>query len=130
MQRADGPYLFDVDGNRYIDFAAGIAVVNTGHRHPKVMQAVKDQIGVPVLTDVHEDTPVAPVADIIDVIQTPAFLCRQTNFMQKWAAIAATLGLVTLAGCGGDDGPMTVKGEVVISDQTGPSDRSPIACQA
>lgn len=41
--------------------------------------------------------------------------------MQKWAAIAATLGLVTLAGCGGDDGPMTVKGEVVISDQTGPS---------
>ena len=41
--------------------------------------------------------------------------------MQKWAAIAATLGLVTLPGCGGDDGPMTVKGEVVISDQTGPS---------
>jgi len=64
---------------------------HTSYRGPgledglKIMQAVKDQIGVPVLTDVHEDTPVAPVAEVIDVIQTPAFLCRQTNFMQKWA---------------------------------------------
>lgn len=51
----------------------------------KIMENVKKQIGVPVLTDVHEDTPVDEVAAVIDVIQTPAFLCRQTNFMQKWA---------------------------------------------
>ncbi|MGH6784570.1 MAG: 3-deoxy-8-phosphooctulonate synthase, partial [Sphingomicrobium sp.] len=46
---------------------------------------VRKQIGVPVLTDVHEDTPIDEVASVVDVIQTPAFLCRQTNFMQKWA---------------------------------------------
>ena len=64
---------------------------HTSYRGPgleeglRIMQKVKDEIGVPVLTDVHEDTPVEPVAEVIDVIQTPAFLCRQTNFMQKWA---------------------------------------------
>ncbi len=51
----------------------------------KIMENVKKQIGVPVLTDVHEDTPLAEVAAVIDVIQTPAFLCRQTNFMQNVA---------------------------------------------
>jgi 2-dehydro-3-deoxyphosphooctonate aldolase (KDO 8-P synthase) len=42
---------------------------------------VRDQIGVPVLTDVHEDTPLDEVAAVVDVLQTPAFLCRQTNFI-------------------------------------------------
>lgn len=51
----------------------------------KIMETVKAKIGVPVLTDVHEDTPLAEVASVIDVIQTPAFLCRQTNFMQNVA---------------------------------------------
>ena len=51
----------------------------------KIMEAVKKQVGVPVLTDVHEDTPLKEVASVIDVIQTPAFLCRQTNFMQNVA---------------------------------------------
>jgi 2-dehydro-3-deoxyphosphooctonate aldolase (KDO 8-P synthase) len=51
----------------------------------KIMEEVKKRIGVPVLTDVHEDTPLAEVASVIDVIQTPAFLCRQTNFMQNVA---------------------------------------------
>lgn len=51
----------------------------------KIMEKVKKQIGVPVLTDVHEDTPLNEVASVIDVIQTPAFLCRQTNFMQNVA---------------------------------------------
>lgn len=51
----------------------------------KIMENVKKQVGVPVLTDVHEDTPLAEVASVIDVIQTPAFLCRQTNFMQNVA---------------------------------------------
>jgi len=47
----------------------------------KVLAEVKRQIGVPVLTDVHEDTPFAEVASVVDVMQTPAFLCRQTNFI-------------------------------------------------
>lgn len=51
----------------------------------KIMESVKKQIGVPVLTDVHEDTPLTEIASVIDVIQTPAFLCRQTNFMQNVA---------------------------------------------
>lgn len=51
----------------------------------KIMETVKARVGVPVLTDVHEDTPLAEVASVIDVIQTPAFLCRQTNFMQNVA---------------------------------------------
>ncbi|MFW5926564.1 MAG: 3-deoxy-8-phosphooctulonate synthase [Wenzhouxiangella sp.] len=51
----------------------------------KILQAVQSQIGVPVLTDVHEDTPLAEVAAVADVLQTPAFLCRQTNFIQNVA---------------------------------------------
>ncbi|MCU7829690.1 MAG: 3-deoxy-8-phosphooctulonate synthase [Candidatus Thiodiazotropha sp. (ex Myrtea sp. 'scaly one' KF741663)] len=51
----------------------------------QILQKVKDQIGVPVLTDVHEDTPMAEVAEVVDVLQTPAFLCRQTNFIQTVA---------------------------------------------
>ena len=51
----------------------------------RIMQSVQKQIGVPVLTDVHEDTPLNEVASVVDVIQTPAFLCRQTNFMQSVA---------------------------------------------
>ena len=47
----------------------------------KVLGKVREQIGVPVLTDVHEDTPLAEVAAVVDVLQTPAFLCRQTNFI-------------------------------------------------
>ncbi len=51
----------------------------------RILHAVKQQIGVPVLTDVHEDTPLADVAAVVDVLQTPAFLCRQTNFIQNVA---------------------------------------------
>jgi 2-dehydro-3-deoxyphosphooctonate aldolase (KDO 8-P synthase) len=47
----------------------------------KALSRVRDQIGVPVLTDVHEDTPLEEVAQVVDVLQTPAFLCRQTNFI-------------------------------------------------
>jgi len=49
----------------------------------KILEKVKQQIGVPVLTDVHEDTPFNEVASVVDVMQTPAFLCRQTNFIQR-----------------------------------------------
>jgi 2-dehydro-3-deoxyphosphooctonate aldolase (KDO 8-P synthase) len=51
----------------------------------RILQKVKDQLGVPVLTDVHEDTPLEEVASVVDVLQTPAFLCRQTNFIQNVA---------------------------------------------
>jgi 2-dehydro-3-deoxyphosphooctonate aldolase (KDO 8-P synthase) len=51
----------------------------------RILQKVKDEIGVPVLTDVHEDTPLDEVASVVDVLQTPAFLCRQTNFIQNVA---------------------------------------------
>ena len=52
----------------------------------RILQKVKDEVGVPVITDVHEDTPMDEVADVVDVLQTPAFLCRQTNFILKVAA--------------------------------------------
>jgi 2-dehydro-3-deoxyphosphooctonate aldolase (KDO 8-P synthase) len=52
----------------------------------RILAAVRKQIGVPVLTDVHEDTPLAEVAAVVDVLQTPAFLCRQTNFIRNAAS--------------------------------------------
>jgi 2-dehydro-3-deoxyphosphooctonate aldolase (KDO 8-P synthase) len=57
--------------------------VDTGLR---TLQSVKELFGLPVLTDVHEDTPIDEVAEVVDVLQTPAFLCRQTNFILKVAA--------------------------------------------
>ncbi len=51
----------------------------------RILQKVKEQIGVPILTDVHEDTPLDEVTDVVDILQTPAFLCRQTNFIQNVA---------------------------------------------
>ena len=51
----------------------------------RILSEVKQKIGVPVLTDVHEDTPLNEVAAVVDVLQTPAFLCRQTNFIQNVA---------------------------------------------
>jgi 2-dehydro-3-deoxyphosphooctonate aldolase (KDO 8-P synthase) len=52
----------------------------------RILQKVKQTIGVPVLTDVHEDTDVSAVAEVVDVLQTPAFLCRQTNYITRVAA--------------------------------------------
>jgi len=52
----------------------------------KILESVRRAIGVPVLTDVHEDTPLAEVAAVVDVLQTPAFLCRQTNFIVNTAS--------------------------------------------
>jgi 2-dehydro-3-deoxyphosphooctonate aldolase (KDO 8-P synthase) len=52
----------------------------------KALEKVREQVRVPVLTDVHEDTPLAEVAAVVDVLQTPAFLCRQTNFIVNTAS--------------------------------------------
>ncbi|MDR2877710.1 MAG: 3-deoxy-8-phosphooctulonate synthase [Chromatiales bacterium] len=51
-----------------------------------ILERVRKSMDVPVLTDVHEDTPIAEVASVVDVLQTPAFLCRQTNFIRSVAA--------------------------------------------
>ena len=65
----------------------------TGHRGPgieeglRILSEVKRQIGVPVLTDVHEYTPMEEVASVVDVLQTPAFLCRQTDFIIKACSV-------------------------------------------
>lgn len=51
----------------------------------RILEKIKTELEVPVLTDVHEDTPFDEVAEVVDVMQTPAFLCRQTNFIQNVA---------------------------------------------
>ena len=52
----------------------------------RILDRVRREVGVPVLTDVHEDTPLDEVAEVVSVLQTPAFLCRQTNFIQNVCA--------------------------------------------
>jgi len=59
----------------------------------RILGEVKKQIGVPVLTDVHEYTPFDEVAEVVDVLQTPAFLCRQTDFIQKVAAVGKPVNI-------------------------------------
>jgi 2-dehydro-3-deoxyphosphooctonate aldolase (KDO 8-P synthase) len=59
----------------------------------KVLDDVRRAVGVPVLTDVHEDTPLAEVAAVVDVLQTPAFLCRQTNFIINAASHGKPLNI-------------------------------------
>ena len=51
----------------------------------RILEKVRRQFDIPVLTDVHEDTPIDEVAEVVDILQTPAFLCRQTNFLKKVA---------------------------------------------
>lgn len=72
---------------------------HTSYRGPgieeglRMLSEIQSQIGVPVVTDVHEDTPIEEVASVVDVIQTPAFLCRQTNFIQRVAAAGKPVNL-------------------------------------
>ncbi|MES9843676.1 MAG: 3-deoxy-8-phosphooctulonate synthase [Candidatus Sedimenticola sp. PURPLELP] len=58
-----------------------------------ILEKVRKQVDVPVLTDVHEDTPLDEVASVVDVLQTPAFLCRQTNFIQAVARTGKPVNL-------------------------------------
>ncbi len=51
----------------------------------RILEKIKNDLGLPVVTDVHEDTPLDEVASVVDVLQTPALLCRQTNFIQNVA---------------------------------------------
>ena len=59
----------------------------------RILQEVRQTLGVPVLTDVHEDTPLDEVAEVVDVLQTPAFLCRQTNFIQSVARLGKPVNI-------------------------------------
>ena len=59
----------------------------------RLLAGVREGIGVPVLTDVHQDTPLAEVAKVVDVLQTPAFLCRQTDFILSAAAQGRPLNI-------------------------------------
>ena len=59
----------------------------------RILEQVRAQLGIPVLTDVHEDTPVDEVAAVVDVLQTPAFLCRQTNYITRVAAAGRPVNL-------------------------------------
>jgi 2-dehydro-3-deoxyphosphooctonate aldolase (KDO 8-P synthase) len=59
----------------------------------RILAEVKRQIGVPVLTDVHEDTDIGAVAEVVDVLQTPAFLCRQTNFILRVAGAGVPVNI-------------------------------------
>jgi 2-dehydro-3-deoxyphosphooctonate aldolase (KDO 8-P synthase) len=58
-----------------------------------ILADVRKEIGVPVLTDIHEDTPLAEVAAVVDIMQTPAFLCRQTNFIVNAASQGIPLNI-------------------------------------
>ncbi len=59
----------------------------------RILEEVRTNVGVPVLTDVHEDTPLDEVADVVDVLQTPAFLCRQTNFIRNVASLGVPVNI-------------------------------------
>lgn len=59
----------------------------------KILESVKKSIHVPILTDVHEDTPLEEIANVVDVLQTPAFLCRQTNFIQRVAQLGLPVNI-------------------------------------
>ena len=59
----------------------------------RILEQVRTELKVPVLTDVHEDTPVDEVASVVDVLQTPAFLCRQTNFITRVCAAGRPVNL-------------------------------------
>jgi len=59
----------------------------------RILSEVKRQLDVPILTDVHEDTPMDEVSEIVDVLQTPAFLCRQTNFILRAAGAGKPINI-------------------------------------
>ncbi|MDE2234653.1 MAG: 3-deoxy-8-phosphooctulonate synthase [Gammaproteobacteria bacterium] len=92
-QRLNIPYIFKGS------FDKANRTSGTSYRGPgleaglRILEKVKKTSKVPVLTDVHEDTPIEEVAMVVDVLQTPAFLCRQTNFIQRVAKTRKPLNI-------------------------------------
>ena len=73
---------FDKANRSSLDSKRGLGI----EKGLKILEKVRNSFNIPVLTDVHEDTAVDEVASVVDILQTPAFLCRQTNFITKVAA--------------------------------------------
>jgi 2-dehydro-3-deoxyphosphooctonate aldolase (KDO 8-P synthase) len=82
----DIPYVFKASFDKANRSAKGSFRGPGLEQGLRILGEVRRQVGVPVLTDVHEDTPLAEVAAVVDVLQTPAFLCRQTNFILNAAS--------------------------------------------
>ncbi len=59
----------------------------------QILQSIKSEFGIPIVTDVHEDSPLDEVAEVADVLQTPAFLCRQTNYIQRVASMGKPVNI-------------------------------------
>jgi 2-dehydro-3-deoxyphosphooctonate aldolase (KDO 8-P synthase) len=77
------PYIFKASFDK-ANRSSGASFRGPGlEKGLKILEGVRKRFGVPVLTDVHEDTPIEEVAGVVDVLQTPAFLCRQTNFILR-----------------------------------------------
>jgi 2-dehydro-3-deoxyphosphooctonate aldolase (KDO 8-P synthase) len=77
------PYIFKASFDK-ANRSSGTSFRGPGlEKGLKILESVRQHFGVPVLTDVHEDTPIEEVASVVDVLQTPAFLCRQTNFILR-----------------------------------------------
>jgi 2-dehydro-3-deoxyphosphooctonate aldolase (KDO 8-P synthase) len=77
------PYIFKASFDK-ANRSSGTSFRGPGlEKGLKILEGVRQHFGVPVLTDVHEDTPIEEVASVVDVLQTPAFLCRQTNFILR-----------------------------------------------
>src|SRR5690349_19126701 len=79
------PYVFKASFDKANRTSAGARRGLGRAEGLRILAEVKRQVGVPVLTDVHEDTPIDEVAAVVDVLQTPAFLARQTDFIQRVA---------------------------------------------
>jgi 2-dehydro-3-deoxyphosphooctonate aldolase (KDO 8-P synthase) len=92
-ERLGIPYVFKASYDKANRSSAG------SYRGPgmaeglRILRKVRDELGLPVLTDVHEDTPIDEVAASVDVLQTPAFLVRQTNFIQRVARAGKPLNV-------------------------------------
>ena len=87
------PYIFKASFDK-ANRSSGASFRGPGlEKGLKILEGVRKRFGVPVLTDVHEDTPIEEVAGVVDVLQTPAFLCRQTNFILRVCAAGKAVNI-------------------------------------
>ncbi len=92
-QRLEIPYVFKASYDK-ANRTSGDSFRGPGIEEGlRILERVKSDYGVPVLTDVHENTPIDEVAAVVDVLQTPAFLCRQTDFVVRVASAGKPVNL-------------------------------------
>jgi 2-dehydro-3-deoxyphosphooctonate aldolase (KDO 8-P synthase) len=92
-ERLGMPYVFKASFDKANRTSAAAFRGHGLERGLKALERVRQEVGVPVLTDVHEDTPIDEVAAVVDVLQTPALLVRQTNFIQRVARAGKPLNI-------------------------------------